>query len=102
MQTESAVQVTSDHQPRRHARHGHLVARHAAVVAGVARREAGDGEQAGHLVYADGQLGRHGGAVPEPGHQHGRVALGHKASLAKALAFFKIIPEDKVLNFGCN
>ena len=96
------MQVTFYHQRRCDADHRHLVLGHAAVVAGVVRGEVGDDQQACHLVYADRVGGLQGDPVPEPGHQHRRVALGHEASLAQSLALFKIVAEDKVLNFWCN
>ena len=96
------VQVTFYHQRRRDAHHRHLVLGHAAVVAGVVRGEVGDDQEAGHLVDADSVGGLQGDPVPEPGDEHRGVALGHEASLAESLALFKIVPEDKVLNFWCN
>ena len=105
MQTESAVLVTSHHQARRHRDHGHLVLGDAAVVAGLVAGEVRDGQQAGHLVNTSdphGLRALHGGPVPEPGDQHGRVPLGDEAGLPQALALNIIIAEHEVLNFWCN
>ena len=96
------VQVTFYHQRRSDADHRHLVLGHAAVVAGVVRGEVGDDQEACDLVNADSVSGLQGDPVPEPGHQHRRVTLRYEASLAQSLALFKIVAEDKVLNFWCN
>ena len=96
------MQVTFYHQRRSDADYRHLVLGHAAVVAGVVRGEVGDDQEACDLVNADSVSGLQGDPVPELGHQHWRVTLRYEASLAQSLALFKIVAEDKVLNFWCN
>ena len=93
---------TSDHQGGGHTDHSHLILGHAGVVARMLAAQLTDGQQAGHIVNPHDHALVQLLAVPEPGHQHGRVSLRHEAGLSQALASFKIIPEHKVLNFWCN
>ena len=94
--------VTFYHKTCRYTDHGNFVLCHAAVIAGVVRRQVRDGQQAGHLVNAHSLARVDTNAISEPGNQHGRITFRHEASLSQSLAFFEIISEGKVLNFGCN
>ena len=94
--------VTFYHKTCRDADHCHLIAGNTGVVTSVVTGQVGDGQQTGHLVYPDSLATVHGNSISEPGDQHWRVTLRHKAGLTETLALFKIITEDKVLNFWCN